>query len=123
MIAFVWTALLFAPQEDLASRLRDMSAKVLEAPQPQMIESDASVRLKEANRRESQAWGEIKSKADWERYRDARIKALRESLGAEEAVPKDLKVRVTKTLEGRGHKVENLIFESRPGLLVTANLY
>ena len=30
---------------------------------------------------------------------------------------------VTRTLEGDGYRIENLVFESRPGLVVTANLY
>src|SRR5207244_6831815 len=38
-------------------------------------------------------------------------------------VPKDLNVRVTRTLAGPGYRVENIVFESRPGLVVTANLY
>src|SRR5262249_10478298 len=31
--------------------------------------------------------------------------------------------RVTKTIEGGGYAIENTLFESRPGLWVTANLY
>ncbi len=108
---------------DLAAKLRELDATVLPEPQPRMIGRDAGARIKEANRRETQAWNEIKTRADWEKYRDAKIRALRESLGAAEPVPKDLHVRVTKTLEGPGHKVENIVYESRPGLLVTANLY
>jgi dienelactone hydrolase len=76
-----------------------------------------------ANRRETKAWQALKNRADWERYRDARLAALRASLGTFPPAPKDLKVRVTRTLAGEGHKVENLVFESRPGLVVTANLY
>src|SRR5205823_3925849 len=37
--------------------------------------------------------------------------------------PKDLRVRLTRELPGDGYRIENLVFESRPGLLVTANLY
>jgi cephalosporin-C deacetylase-like acetyl esterase len=32
-------------------------------------------------------------------------------------------VRVTGRIAGDGHVIENLVFESRPGLPVTANLY
>src|SRR5262249_23730723 len=49
--------------------------------------------------------------------------ALRDSLGQFPPVPKDLKARVTRKLEGDGYRIENLVFESRPGVLVTANLY
>ena len=34
-----------------------------------------------------------------------------------------MKVRTTRTLPGEGYQIENVVFESRPGLLVTANLY
>src|SRR6185295_18712328 len=115
--------LLFCQTDDLAAQLRELDAKVLPAELPRMIGRDARARIELANQRESKAWSEISSKADWEKYRDAKIRALRESLGAEEAIPKDLKLRTTRTLEGTGHRIENVVFESRPGLLVDANLY
>ena len=37
--------------------------------------------------------------------------------------PPGLKVHLTRTLEGDGYRIEDLVFESRPGLVVTANLY
>jgi len=110
-------------QDGVAERLRDLDSTVLPAPQPGMIGRDASSRIAAANRRESEAWGKIQTREDWERYRDVRLRALREALGAAEPVPADLKVSISRTLEGRGHRVENLVYESRPGLLVTANLY
>jgi hypothetical protein len=116
-------ALLLSQADDPATLLREFDPRVLPEPQPAMISRDASARIKLANRRESEAWGKIATKADWERFRDFRIRALRESLGADEPAPRDLKVWITRTLEGRGHQIENLVFESRPGLLVTANLY
>ncbi|HXX92604.1 MAG TPA: acetylxylan esterase, partial [Planctomycetota bacterium] len=116
--------LLWALQDaDLADRLREAESRVLPEPNPRMIGRDSAERLREANRRETDSWHRIQSRADWEAYRDRRIDALRQSLGAPEAAPKDLKVRVTRTLQGPGHTVENLVLESRPGLLVTANLY
>ena len=88
-----------------------------------MLDDDCRARLRAANRRDAAAWAKVQSLADWERFRDARLKALRASLGSFPPEPKALDVEVTKTLEGDGHRVECLVFESRPGLVVTANLY
>jgi hypothetical protein len=88
-----------------------------------MLARDVRARRDAANRRESEAWHTIKTRADWERYRDVRLRALRDSLGELPILPKDLKVRVTRTVGGDGYQIENVVFESRPGVLVTANLY
>jgi cephalosporin-C deacetylase-like acetyl esterase len=88
-----------------------------------MLTHHAQARLREANRRESQAWQQVRTRADWERFREVRLQALRSSLGSFPPVPHDLKTRCTRTLHGPGYRIENLLFESRPGLLVTANLY
>jgi len=110
-------------QDDLADRLRELDAKVLPAELPRMIGRDARARIELANQRESKAWSEIRTRADWEKYRDAKVRALRESLGADEPFPPELKVWVTRTLEGQGHRVENVLYQSKKGLLVSANLY
>jgi len=85
----------------------------------------ASVRKRRtaANDAEAAAWGKVHSVEDWERFRDARVEALRKSLGAAHEAPADLKVMHTGTVRGQGYAIENLLFESRPGLVVTANLY
>jgi dienelactone hydrolase len=101
--------------------LRELDPKV-GAPQ-RNLHDEARVLIREANRRESEAWAKIATKEDWERYRDGKLAALRASLGAPAEPPKDLQVRVTRTLSGEGYKIENLVYESRPGLRVTANLY
>jgi dienelactone hydrolase len=87
-----------------------------------LLGEDARARIRAANQRESKAWAEIRTREDWERYRDDRLRALRESLGAWPA-PADLHPRVTRVIEGDGYRIENVVFESRPGLRVTANLY
>jgi cephalosporin-C deacetylase-like acetyl esterase len=82
-------------------------------------------RLREANRRETAAWNELHSQADWDAYVKPRIERMRTALN----VPDDighrppLAAKVTRTLSGDGWTVDNIAFESRPGLVVTANLY
>jgi len=124
----IWLVLLL--QDDaLASKLRELPPAVV-APASEegkklqrMLADDVRVRIREANDRETKAWRAIRTREEWEAYRDAKIKALRESLGTFPEPPADLKVRATRTLEGEGYRIENVVYESRPGLLVTANLY
>jgi dienelactone hydrolase len=123
MIPLLALAALLAQADDLADRLRELDARVLPAEQPRMIGRDARARIELANQRESKAWSEIHTRADWEKYRDAKIRALRDSLGADEPFPPGLQVWVTRTQEGQGHRVENLLYQSKKGLLVSANLY
>jgi cephalosporin-C deacetylase-like acetyl esterase len=88
-----------------------------------MLGRDAAARIRAANQRETRAWRQIHTRTDWEHYYGPRIQALRQALGPFPSVPRDLKVRVTRTLQGDGYRIENLVLESRPGLVVTANLY
>jgi cephalosporin-C deacetylase-like acetyl esterase len=90
---------------------------------PRMVWMDAQRRMKEANLRESQAFAAVRTREQWEAHRDARIKALRESLGTFPDVPKDMRVVVTKKLDGDGYRIHNLVYETRPGFWANANLY
>jgi dienelactone hydrolase len=115
--------------DDLAERLRNLDARVFPAKGDkarelaQMLARHIRSRVQAVNRRENQAWQRVKDRAGWEKYRDTRLHALRESLGPFPPTPKSLKVYVTRTLQGDGYRIENLVLESRPGLVVTANLY
>jgi cephalosporin-C deacetylase-like acetyl esterase len=65
---------------------------------------------------------QIQTRADWERFRDPRLQALAASLGAfPPRVP--LQTQVTKEYAGQGYRRQDLVYQSRPGLWVTANLY
>jgi dienelactone hydrolase len=94
------------------------------------------------NERDVQAWRAIKTKADWEQFRDQKLTYLARSLYAPRLGPtatihdyrkayfatpdQPPKTHVTKTLPGEGFVVENLVYESPlpgPGRWVTANLY
>jgi cephalosporin-C deacetylase-like acetyl esterase len=90
---------------------------------PRMMWNDAKKRMQEANLRESKAFAEVKTKEQWERYRDVRIQKLKESLGVWPPPPKSIRIKVTRELEGDGFVIRNIVYESRPGLWVSANLY
>jgi dienelactone hydrolase len=114
---------------DLAEELRRLDTRVVPADSerarelPRMLGRDARARIDTANRRETAAWHKITTRQEWERYRDPRIEALRRSLGEFPDPPKDLHLRVKRTIDGDGYQIRNVVFESRPGVLVTANLY
>jgi cephalosporin-C deacetylase-like acetyl esterase len=67
-------------------------------------------------------FGQVNTRADWERFRDVRISALKASLG-EFPARTPLQTRVTKEFEGAGYRRQDLIYRSWPGVWVTANLY
>ena len=72
---------------------------------------------------ERKDWQKVATVADWEKFRDRRLAALRRSL---EPFPErtPLRAAVTRRLDyGDGFVIENVLFESRPGLVVTANFY
>jgi dienelactone hydrolase len=121
----VWAA----EKDGLAAKLRELDTRVVPADSElgkqlgRMLAKDVRSRIQAANERESKAWRAIKTKADWERYRDQRIRALRESLGVYPPAPKEMKIIVKATHTGDGYRCENVIFESRKSVFVTANLY
>lgn len=85
----------------------------------EMLGADIRKRRRDANERETAAWEKVKTKEDWETFRDARLKWL----GRASVPTASLNEKVTGKFRGDGYEIENLVFESRPGLLVTANLY
>jgi cephalosporin-C deacetylase-like acetyl esterase len=115
--------------KELAKSLRSLDVRILTSDPEQaqaarrMLSADVRERLRQANRRATKDWRQLGSAADWEGFRKRRLDALQASLGPMPPAPRDLHVRVTRTLNGDGYRIENIIFESRPGLLVTANLY
>lgn len=117
-----------APPE-LAERLRTLDAGVIvrgtvrQLPLAGMLAREHAARLREANAADRAAWAEVRDRAGWERFRAVRLRALRASLDSFPEPPKDVNARVTRTLDGDGYRVENLVIETRPGLLMTANVY
>jgi hypothetical protein len=79
--------------------------------------------LRQANRRSTQQWQGLQSRADWEQFRREKLAKLRQALAIPEAPPPAPRVIVTGRIRGEGYRIENLLYESRPGLWVSANLY
>lgn len=130
-IVFSWTLSTVpfsSADEGLVKTLKELDTRVFREKDEQkqmreMLGADIRKRRKEANERETAAWAKVKSKDDWEKFRDERIKVLRQSVSRMVPLSQQLNEKVTGTFRGEGYEIENLVFESRPGLLVTANLY
>jgi cephalosporin-C deacetylase-like acetyl esterase len=116
------------PAAELAQKLRKLDVNVWpKDSEPakeaaSMLSRDIRSRLRAAGMRETEAWQRIGTREEWEKYKAPRLEALRRSLGTFPEAPKDLALLVTRTI-GDGYRIRNVAFESRPGLVVTANLY
>lgn len=89
---------------------------------PRMVQEYFVRRVREQEAKSIQRLDALKTKADAEEYVRSVQKRIREAFGPNpERTP--LNARVTKTTERDTYTIENIIFESRPGFLVTANLY
>jgi len=112
---------------ELATTLRGLDVSVFsESDRKQyssMVSGDIERRRLLAIKRENEAWSRVKTRADWEQFRNQRLDALRKSLGPSRPAVKNLQVETTGRIKGDGYKIENIVFQSRPGMFVTANLY
>lgn len=80
-------------------------------------------RMQAASLRETEAFEKVTTRRQWERYRDQRIAALRAALGQFPEPPVEVNSLTTSQRQGDGFVIHNLVYESRPGWWVTANLY
>jgi dienelactone hydrolase len=111
--------------QDLIDALQKLDARVFKPDSADAKLRGDTLRLlrEDVNKHDVEAWRSIKTKADWEMFRAEHLAKLRGSLGRFPEAPKEVKVVTTKKLQGDGFTIENIIYESRPGLYVTANLY
>ena len=111
----------------LAESLRGLTVNVLSDQQrsdaASMVNADIRRRSDQVNAHSRADWYKIKNRQQWEKYRDVRLEKLRQSLGTFPDPPKKLNVRVTSTVKGDGFQIKNVVYESRHGQWVTANLY
>ncbi len=89
---------------------------------PRMVHEYFVHRVRQANTRSAKAYRALDSKASAEAYVQHVREAIRECFGPE-PVRTDLNPRVTRVIQRDTYSIENVIFESRPGFPVTANLY
>lgn len=80
-------------------------------------------RIEQAVLAERRAWEEVRTRADWESFRDTRLAALRASTGVFPPERPPLDPRVTAVHSGEGYRLENVVFQVRRGYWMSANLY
>jgi dienelactone hydrolase len=120
------------PQRDeIVNALEKLSTRLAADPARDELRGMLGRALREqiiaANQRSSAEWRAVDSREAWERFRAGKLRQLRESLGTfpprPSSQPSPPKVLVTREIAGEGFKIRNLVYQSRPGLVVTANLY
>lgn len=116
------------PPREVSAGLAALDGRVLspEERKKLLIASMLSHQLEDQFERASDTvrreWDQVDTRSDWERFRNVRISALKASLG--EFPPRiPLGTRITKEFEGDGYRRQDLIYQSWPGMWVTANLY
>lgn len=77
------------------------------------------------NAASSNEWATVKSWDEWSTLRDKKLARLVENLGQPQSPPAQVNFKVTRRKEyaESGFVIENVIYESRPQLWVSANLY
>jgi cephalosporin-C deacetylase-like acetyl esterase len=89
---------------------------------PRMVQEFFVRRENEIHQQRLKTLAALSTRADAEHYVQTVRGRIRESFGpTPEKTP--LNPRVTKTVERDAYRIENLTFESRPGFIVSANLY
>lgn len=87
-----------------------------------MLQEWLTAQVRQIEARGNERREALKTKADAEAYVKSVQERIRQSFGPlPEKTP--LKARITRTEERDAYRIENIIFESRPGYLVTGNLY
>ena len=80
-------------------------------------------RVTEVNAQDVAGWDALGSLDDWEACKRPRIEALERSLGTFPEPEKTIDCTVTGTIDADGYAIDKLVFESRSGIVVTANVF
>lgn len=89
---------------------------------PHMVQEYYVARFREARAKRRARWAKVRTRKDALVLQDECRRRIRRSFGP---LPKrtPLKARVTGKVDGERYTIEKLLLESRPGFLVSANLY
>ncbi|HEU0140482.1 MAG TPA: acetylxylan esterase [Bryobacteraceae bacterium] len=87
-----------------------------------MLDRHIRARVRKHLEADRDEWNQVNSRGDWERFRNPRLNAMRAWMG-EFPARTPLEASVTKEYRGHGYRRQDLVYRSRPGLWVTANLY
>lgn len=125
-IALVLSSCLLRADEPQSVSLSEIDSRVLSGDRTQwrsMVRDDLNRRMARVNEQSRVASLKIETRNEWEAFSRPKLEALQASLGDWPQPPKAVRSRVTRVFDGDGYRVENVVFETRPGLWVTANLY
>lgn len=89
---------------------------------PRMVQQFFVRQVRQSAQRHLDLLDQVKTRADAQRYVKFAQQRVRASFGDRPART-PLKPRITGTIDRDAYRIEKLIFESRPGFPVTANLY
>ncbi len=113
----------------LAGELSELNSYVLSRVQRKyndirrMLQNNIRERVTMLAMEEHKEWDDVKTLEDWERFRDKRIKVLKTSLGEFPKTRSPLLYQEGGTYKGDGYQVKNIVYQSRPGFFVAANLF
>jgi len=79
--------------------------------------------IKNANLKSSTEWNGIETKEAWGKYSQEKVGQLKTSFGKFPEKSSELNYKLLKSIPRDGYKIECVVFESRSGFWVTANLY
>ena len=89
---------------------------------PRMVHESFVAKVRRSEQTKLQRMEQLKTKADAEKYVASVQQRIRQCFGPQPART-PLNPRVTSVVQRGTYRIENLIFDSRPGFPVTANLY
>ena len=79
--------------------------------------------IKNANAKSTAEWKDIATKEGWQKYAHSKLAQLKTSLGKFPEETTKLNYKVLRSIPRDGYIIACIVFESRPGFWVTANLY
>lgn len=121
IVCWCCAATLAASEKDLALLLTDLE-KTPPKEKPD-YSADLRKRRDEFNKQDIATWKSITSLDEWQKHRQRVLASLRKHVVPEFKPQAKVKHLVTGTVPGEGFVIENVVYETIPGLVVTANLY